>query len=255
MSFIDTHAHIYAKEFKDDINEVLENCRLAKIDKIYMPNIDHSSIDSMMELEERHPDLCVSMMGLHPCSVKKNFQKELYLVEEWVNNRRFAAIGETGIDLYWDKNFKEQQEEALKVQIGIAKKHKLPLILHCRESFKETITLIEKYSDVNLTGIFHCFTGDLDDANRVLEAGFLLGIGGVVTYKNGGLDKVIPHINLENIVLETDSPYLAPVPYRGKRNEPAYLVEIASKIADLKNVEIEEVMRKTTFNAQKLFSF
>ncbi|CAN5614643.1 TatD family hydrolase [soil metagenome] len=254
MPYIDTHAHIYAKEFESDINKVLEKSREVPISKIYMPNIDHTSIDRMMELEEKNRDLCLSMMGLHPCSVKKDFEKELYQVEEWLSKRKFAAIGETGIDLYWDKTFIRQQEEALKIQIDLAKKYKIPIVLHCRDSFEETIDIIEKHKDDDLKGIFHCFTGSLDEANRVINSGFYLGIGGVVTFKNGGLDKVLPDLDLSNIVLETDSPYLAPVPYRGKRNEPAYLESIAVKIAELKKIEIEEVMEATTFNAQKIFT-
>lgn len=254
MPYIDTHAHIYAIEFKEDIDEVLEKSRKENIAKIYMPNIDHRSIDSMMELEEKNQDFCISMMGLHPGSVKKDFEKELYQVEEWLTKRKFAAIGEAGIDLYWDKTFLAQQEEALKIQIELAKKYNLPIILHCRDSFEETISIIEKHKEEHLTGIFHCFTGNLDEANRVINAGFLLGIGGVVTFKNGGLDKVLPDIELKNIVLETDSPYLAPVPFRGKRNEPPYLLYIASRIAELKKTEIEQVMEITTHNAIRLFS-
>jgi TatD DNase family protein len=255
MPFIDTHSHIYAKDFKDDINEVLEKSRNENIAQIYMPNIDHSSIDGMMELEEKHQDFCISMMGLHPCSVKRDFEKELYLVEEWLSKRKFAAIGETGIDLYWDKTFLGQQQEALTIQIHLAKKYNLPIVLHCRDSFEETISIIEKHKEENLKGVFHCFTGNPDEAQRVINAGFLLGIGGVVTFKNGGLDKVIPDLDLKNIVLETDSPYLAPVPYRGKRNEPTYIPIIASKISQLKNIDIEEVMEITTNNALELFSF
>lgn len=254
MQFIETHAHIYAKEFNEDIGDVIERAQERKISKIYMPNIDHSSIDGMMELEEKYKGTCISMMGLHPCSVKKNFEKELYLIEEWLGKRKFAAIGETGIDLYWDKTFLSQQEEAFKIQIELAIKYKIPIIIHCRNSFEESISLIEKYQNENLTGIFHCFTGSLEEAERVLKAGFLLGIGGVVTFKNSGLDKVIKEVDLNKVVLETDSPYLAPVPYRGKRNEPSYIELVAEKLAREKRLELDEIAGITTKNALKLFA-
>jgi TatD DNase family protein len=218
-----------------------------------MPNVDHTSIDGMMELELQYPGQCISMMGLHPCYVKKDFEKELYLVEDWLSKRSFSAIGEIGIDLYWDTSFKAQQEEALKIQIALAEKYQLPIIIHCRNSFRETIEIIKSVKTDQLKGIFHCFSGNKEEAEEVISLGFKIGIGGVATFKNGGLDKVIPHINLEHLVLETDSPYLAPVPYRGKRNEPSYIPLIAEKIGELKNISAEEVGKITSDNALGLF--
>jgi TatD DNase family protein len=218
-----------------------------------MPNIDHSSIDDMMEVEQRFPDQCLSMMGLHPCSVKKDFEKELYIVENWLSKRKFSAVGEIGTDLYWDKTFWEQQKEAFRVQVTWAKKFNLPVVIHCRESINETIELLESLKDGNLKGVFHCFSGNMEQAKKIIEMGFYLGIGGVATFKNGGLDKVLPEIDLSNLVLETDSPYLAPVPYRGKRNSPVYIPLIAERIAQLNNVSIEEIMIATYNNASKLF--
>ena len=252
--FIDTHAHIYAEEFNADRDSMLSKAYEAGVHKIYMPNIDHTSIDGMMELENKYPQQCISMMGLHPCYVKKDFEKELYLVEDWLTKRSFSAIGEIGIDLHWDKTFLAQQEEALKIQIGLAKKYNLPIVLHCRNSFRETIEIIKSLKNESLKGIFHCFSGTKNEAEEVIELGFKIGIGGVVTFKNGGLDKVLPEISLEHIVLETDSPYLAPIPYRGKRNEPSYIPIIAVKIAELKNTSVQEVEQVTTKNALKLFN-
>lgn len=251
--FIDTHAHLYSEEFNNEREAILSKSFDLGVQKIYMPNIDHTSIDGMMELENKHPNQCISMMGLHPCYVKKDFEKELYIVEDWLNKREFCAVGEIGIDLYWDKTFLAQQEEALKIQIMFAQKFKLPIIIHCRNSFRETIELIKSVKNDTLEGIFHCFSGTKEEADEVISLGFKLGIGGVVTFKNGGLDKILPDINLEHIVLETDSPYLAPIPYRGKRNEPSYIPIIAQKIAEIKNCPIEEVQKTTTQNALALF--
>ncbi len=253
QQFIDTHAHIYHDDFKPDRADMLNRCLEARIGKTYMPNIDHASIDAMLDLESRSEGRCISMMGLHPCSVKKDFERELYLVEDWLSKRSFAAVGEIGTDLYWDKSFFEQQKEAFTVQINWAKKYGLPVVIHCRESIEETIALVENLKDNNLTGIFHCFTGDLKQAERIIALGFYIGIGGVVTFKNSGLAKVVPDIALDHIVLETDSPYLAPVPHRGKRNEPAYIPLVAGKIATLKRITIEEVQEVTSTNALKLF--
>lgn len=250
---IDTHAHIYTKEFKDDLPGIISNCRTSGIEKILMPNVDHDSIDLMFAVEEEYPEMCISMMGLHPSSVDKHIQKQLYEVEGWLEKRSFIAVGEIGIDLYWDKSFKDLQEEAFRVQVGFAKKHNLPIVIHCRNAFEETIAIVEELHDGALTGVFHCFAGSAEEAARVTNLGFFLGIGGVATFKNGGLDKVIPEISLQHIVLETDSPYLAPAPYRGKRNEPGYLPVIAQKIGDLKQIPINEVAEATTKNAEKLF--
>ena len=251
--FVDSHAHIYHKQFRNDIDDTLARSFEAGVDQIYMPNIDHESIDAMMELEQRYPDNCYSTMGLHPCSVNKSFEKELYIVEEWLAKRSFVAIGEAGIDLYWDKTFLPEQEEALRIQVRWAKKYQIPIILHCRDSFEETIRIIEDENDDSLCGIFHCFTGSIEEANRVLETGFYIGIGWVSTFKNGGLDAVIPELPLEKVVLETDSPYLAPVPHRGKRNEPAYIPLVAQRIADFRAMPVEEVAARTTAAANAVF--
>jgi len=249
----DTHAHIYSKDFDEDRTEMLRQCDDSDIKRIYMPNIDHTSIDDMLELELRHPRQCFAMMGLHPCSVKKDFENELYRVEEWLSKRKFSAVGEMGTDLYWDKTYWNQQQETFKIQVGWAKKYRLPIVIHCRESIHETIELLEPLLDGQLTGIFHCFSGNQEQANKIIAMGFYLGMGGVVTFKNGGLDKVLPEIDLKNIVLETDSPYLAPTPHRGKRNSPLYIPLIAAKIAEVKKISLDEVKSMTTRNALKLF--
>lgn len=251
---IETHAHLYAEEFDKDRDTAVAMAGEKGVSKIYMPNVDSSSIDRMMEAELKYKNVCISTMGLHPCYVKKEFQRELYLVEDWLGKRKFAAIGEIGIDLYWDLTFRAQQEEAFCIQVELAKKYKLPIIIHCRNSFRETMDLLKPLLDGQLKGIFHCFGGTLEEANEVIEAGFLMGIGGVVTFKKAGLDQVIPSVSLDHLVLETDSPYLAPVPYRGKRNEPSYLSIIAQQIADYKQCSLQEVTEKTTANATSLFA-
>ncbi|WP_187261639.1 TatD family hydrolase [Pontibacter beigongshangensis] len=253
MSFIDSHAHIYAEAFRPDQAEALAKAEAEGVDKIYMPNIDHTSIEAMLETEAQHPRLCLPMMGLHPTSVQKDFEKELYLVEEWLGKRQFAAVGECGIDLYWDKTFLPQQQEALRVQVALAKKHQLPVVLHTRDSFDEAYEIVAQAQDGTLTGVFHCFTGTLEQANKVKELGFLMGIGGVATFKNGGLDKLLPHLSLQDIMLETDCPYLAPAPHRGKRNQPAYLPLIANRVAELMQKSVEEVAMATAKNATGLF--
>ncbi|SIQ87911.1 TatD family hydrolase [Pontibacter lucknowensis] len=253
MTLVDSHAHIYSEQFKQDREEALARALAEGVEKIYMPNIDHTSIDIMLETEEKHPNQCIAMMGLHPTSVDKDFEKELYLVEEWLDKRKFAAVGECGIDLYWDKTFLTQQQEALRVQVELAKKHQLPIVLHTRDSFDETYEIIAAAQDGTLKGIFHCFSGTVEQAEKVKELGFLMGIGGVATFKNGGLDKVLPHVSLDDLVLETDCPYLAPVPHRGKRNEPVYLPLVARRVAELMQKPVEEVAQTTTRNAFNLF--
>ncbi len=251
--FIDTHAHLYAEEFREDLKEVIHRCEESYVEKIFMPNIDHTSIDAMMETEAHYAGVCFATMGLHPCSVKKDFQRELYIVEEWLTKRKFSAIGEMGTDLYWDKTYWNEQKEVFAIQVEWAKKYSLPIIIHCRESIDETIAMVEQLHDDKLTGVFHCFAGNAEQAHKILGLNFVLGIGGVSTFKKGGLDLVLPEIPLGSIVLETDSPYLAPVPHRGKRNEPSYIPLIAQRVAAIKNVTVEEVMTQTTNNALKLF--
>lgn len=252
--WIDTHAHIYSEDFDSDRAEAIARALEAGVQRLYMPNVDHASIDGMLALEMKYPEHCFPMMGLHPCSVKADFEKELYRVETWLAKRSFAAVGEMGTDLYWDKTFWEQQQEAFRIQVGWARQYKLPLVIHCRESMDETIRMIEELQDGTLRGIFHCFTGNRQQAERIIKAGFLLGIGGVSTFKKGGLDLVLPDIGLDALVLETDSPYLAPVPHRGKRNEPSYIPIIAQRVADLLQRDLADVQKITTHNALKLFS-
>ncbi|MBB3697687.1 YchF/TatD family DNA exonuclease [Flammeovirga yaeyamensis] len=251
---IDTHAHIYSDKFKTDIDKILSEAFNNKIKHILMPNIDHTSIDGMLELEEKYPQQCLSMMGLHPCHVNAEFEKELYIVEEWLNKRKFIAVGEMGMDLYWDKTFKEQQIEAFKIQADFAVKHQLPLVIHARDAMTETISLLEEIKTDGLFGVLHCFTGTLEEAKQLIDLGFHLGIGGVATFKNGGLDKVIPHVDIKHLVLETDSPYLAPKPFRGKRNQPEYTNYVCDKVADFYGISGSEVEEITDKNAYKLFS-
>lgn len=251
--FVDTHTHLYAKQFDKDRPEAMERCREVGVDHLYLPNIDRESIDVMMEMEGRYPGQCSAMMGLHPCSVNKDFEKELYEVESWLARRDFVAVGEIGTDLYWDDQFFEQQKEALQIQVGWAKQYKLPIVIHCRESFRETIEILEPLKDESLRGVFHCFTGSLEEAQEAIALGFYLGIGGVSTFKKGGLDRVIPEVSLDHLLLETDSPYLAPVPYRGKRNESSYIPIIAQRVSDLSGSPLEEVGKITSANARELF--
>ncbi|MEA5139870.1 TatD family hydrolase [Arcicella rigui] len=252
LQIIETHAHIYDETYQEDRDEMLQKAFSAGVSQIWMPNCASETIDGMMVLAEKYPKQCFPMMGLHPCYVKEDFEKELAIVEDWLNKYKFIAIGEIGMDLYWDKTFVKQQEEAFLYQCQLAKKHDLWIDIHSRNAFWETVNLIEKNADPNLKGIFHCFTGTLEEAQKAIELGFLLGIGGVATFKNGGLDKILPHIDLTSIVLETDAPYLAPVPYRGKRNEPAYLTIIAQRVADLMECSIEKVIEQSTQNALHL---
>ncbi|HRK53304.1 MAG TPA: TatD family hydrolase [Cyclobacteriaceae bacterium] len=252
--WIDSHAHIYLKEFDHDRAEVLRRSDEHNVQKIYMPNIDHTSIDNMLEVEAKNPEQCISMMGLHPCSVNKDFEKELYHVESWLSKRTFAAVGEIGTDLYWDKTYWEQQKEAFNIQVKWARQYELPIVIHCRDSIDQTIDLVEALHDDKLKGVFHCFTGTQEQAKRITQLGFYLGIGGVSTFKNGGMDTVIPELDVSTILLETDSPYLSPVPHRGKRNEPAYIPIIAERVADLKKITLEELQLATSTNAQNLFS-
>jgi len=255
MFFTDTHTHLYLNAFDDDRAETIERALGQDIKGMLLPNIDSTSIDNLLALCKQYPNNCFPMMGLHPTSVKENFEEELVLVEEWLEKQKFYAIGETGIDLYWVKTFLKEQKAALIRQIELAKKHHLPIVIHMRDSFDETYFLIKEHSSSELSGVFHCFTGNLEQAQKIIEMKFMLGIGGVVTFKNSGLDEVVKEIDLEHIVLETDSPFLAPVPFRGKRNESAYIKLIAKKIAEIKNITVDEVAEITTHNANKLFKF
>jgi TatD DNase family protein len=249
----DTHAHIYLQEFDADREEVLERARRAGLGKILMPNIDDRSVEAMLEVESRYPDMCCAMMGLHPCSVREHVQRQLYQIEEWLNKRPFVAIGEMGTDRYWDTTYWDQQVEAFRIQAGFARKYRLPMVIHCRNSLDETLDLLDELQDGTLKGVFHCFTGSRLQADRIMQLGYYVGIGGVATFKNGGLEQVIPHVPLDRIVLETDSPYLAPAPYRGKRNEPAYLLQVATRLADCLRLDLNEFQEITHRNVQQLF--
>jgi TatD DNase family protein len=252
MTFIDTHSHIYLKDFASDLPEVMENADKVGIRTILMPAIDSDTHKQMLKTERDQPH-CLSMMGLHPCSVRENYLTELNIVEEYLASRNFVAIGETGLDFYWDITFKTQQKEAFEQQIGWALKYDIPVVIHSRSSTDECIDMVSKNQQGKLKGVFHCFSGSLQQARQILDLGFYLGIGGVLTFKNAGLDKVVSGVDLDNIILETDAPYLAPVPFRGKRNEPGYISYVARKLAEIKSLPIEEIAAITTRNAQKLF--
>lgn len=254
MQFIDTHTHLFLPEFDDDRNKVIVNAQKNGVEKILLPNVDGTTIDSLLDLASKYPDFCYPMMGLHPTSVKENYKEEIENVENWLQRRKFYAIGEIGIDLYWDKAYKIQQEKAFRYQINLAKKYDLPIVIHARESFDEIFKIMDDVADEKLYGVFHAFTGDEIQAERIIEWGFKIGIGGIVTFKNSDLNKVVHNIDINHIVLETDSPYLSPVPKRGKRNESANIIHIAEKIAEIKNITLREVAEKTTFNAKQLFS-
>ncbi|HSP40672.1 MAG TPA: TatD family hydrolase [Gillisia sp.] len=253
MILTDTHTHLYSKEFDKDRKEAIQNAIDHHITRFFIPAIDSSHTSSMYDLEKSFPDNIFLMMGLHPTSVKENFEEELRHIEEQFATRDFYAVGETGIDLYWDKSFLKQQQEAFRFQIQLAKKKRLPVVIHCRDAFDEIFEVLETEKDQDLFGIFHCFTGNHEQAQTAMSFNMKLGIGGVVTFKNGGIDKFLDEIPIENIVLETDSPYLAPVPYRGKRNESTYLEIIAQKIADIYNLSIEDVAKITTQTSRNVF--
>lgn len=225
----------------------------AGVHKLLLPNIDHSSIEGMLALEEQYPGQCYAMMGLHPCYVDENVEKEMALVREWLAKRPFIAVGEIGLDFYWDKTHAALQHQVFREQLQLSKDYKLPVVIHSRESTRQCIDEVRSMQDGQLSGVFHCFSGTLEEAREVIDLGFYLGIGGVVTFKKSGLDKIVEQIDLQHIVLETDAPYLAPVPYRGKRNESAYIPLIGEMVADVKNLKIDEVAAVTTSNALKLF--
>ncbi len=253
MQFIDTHSHLYLPEFDKNRDKVINRAIREGISKIFLPNIDTRSVKPMMDLVNKYPDFCFPMIGLHPTSVRKNYRDVLKEVQEYLLKENFIAIGEIGIDLYWDNTYKEEQKKAFREQIGLAIDNHLPVVIHIRESFDEVFQILDDFKPDYPKGIFHSFTGNLYQANRAIAMGFKLGIGGIVTFKNSGLDKVVKDIDPKHIVLETDSPYLAPVPKRGKRNESSYLVFTAQKIAELHNIPIEKIAVITTQNAIKLF--
>ena len=254
MKLVDTHCHLYLDDFKEDSPEVIRRAIDDGVEKFYLPNIDLAVIPDMLALESAYPGQCLAMMGLHPCSVKANYKEELAVMRDWLDKRKFAAIGEVGLDFFWDTSFEKEQYEAFHTQAEWALQFGLPLVIHSRKSLDECINLVREHQDGNLTGIFHCFSGSVDQAERIIDLGFHLGIGGVVTYKNGGLEPVIQKLGLAKVVLETDAPYLTPVPFRGKRNEPAYLKYVDEKLALITGKNVEDVAEITTKNAEKVFS-
>lgn len=254
MKLIDTHCHLYAEEFKEDRDAMIERGIRIGVEHFYLPAIDSTEIDGMLALEEKYPGVCIAMMGLHPCYVKENYKKELAIVEDWLNKRPFAAVGEIGLDFYWDTSFKEQQIEAFNLQMDWALIKKIPIVIHTRNAMQETLEMVKPYAAKGLKGIFHCFSGSYESALQIINMGFLLGIGGVITYKNAGLPEVLEKIDLKHIVLETDAPYLTPVPFRGKRNESSYLQYVVEKLSDIKQVSKDEIAAITTANAGRLFT-
>ena len=256
MYLIDSHTHLYLPEFKDDLKNVIERAVASGVSKMFLPNIDSTTIESMLKVVANYPSHFFPMMGLHPCSVKENWEAELKVVEEnlFNNKVKFYGVGETGLDFYWDKTFIEQQKSSLVKQINWAADLNLPIIIHSRDATNECIELINNENKKNCFGVFHCFSGTLEQAKEIVDMGFYLGIGGVVTFKNGGLDRVLPNLSIDHIVLETDSPYLAPVPHRGKRNESSYLPHVVSKISERMNISEAEVVIATSKNSIKLFS-
>ena len=250
---IDTHCHLYLDEFKNDIADVIKRAEAEGINKFYLPAIDSSEIENIFLLEEKFPGKCFAMMGLHPCSVKENYMQELAIVKDWLSKKKFAAVGEIGLDFFWDKTFIAQQYEAFRTQIELSLQYDLPIVIHSRNAMQETIEIVKEFTSKGVRGIFHCFGGTVENAREIIDTGFYLGIGGVLTYKKSGLAEVLDEIDLKYIVLETDSPYLTPVPFRGKRNESSYLKYIIEKLALIKNVSVEEVAEITTANAEKIF--
>jgi TatD DNase family protein len=253
MNLTDTHCHLYLDEFKEDSPEVIQRAIDAGVSKFYLPNIDLGVIPDMLALESAYPGQCMAMMGLHPCSVKANYRDELIIMREWLDKRKFAAIGEVGLDFFWDTSFEKEQYDAFHIQAEWALQFGLPLVIHSRKSMDECISLVQEHQDGKLNGIFHCFSGSVEQAEKIIDLGFYLGIGGVITYKNGGLEPVIQKLGLDRVVLETDAPYLTPVPFRGKRNEPAYLKYVVEKLALITGKNMDEVAEITTRNAEKVF--
>jgi TatD DNase family protein len=255
MRFIDTHSHIYDTGFQEDMDAVMVAAKSVGIEKIYMPGIDSTCIDDMMGMETKYPGFCIPMMGLHPCYVKENYQEELAIVEGWLAKRKFAAIGEIGLDYYWDKTFAKEQQLVFEKQMQWGLDLGLPINIHTRNAMGETIEMVKPFAKKGLKGIFHCFSGSKESAEQIVEMGFLLGLGGVLTYKNAGVAEAVVDIPMEFLVLETDAPYLPPVPYRGKRNEPAFMIEVAKKLAEIKNIPLHEVGEMTSGNAERIFIY
>lgn len=253
MIITDTHTHLYSEAFEQDQKAMMQRALDAGVERFFVPAIDSTYTQSMLDLEANYPENVFLMMGLHPTHVKENYKEELAQVEEWLSKRKFYAVGEIGIDLYWDQTFLKQQQEAFVHQIRLAKKHQLPIAIHCRESFDEIFEILEQEKGDDLFGIFHCFTGTLGQAHRALSYNMKLGIGGVATFKNGKIDQFLNQIDLKHIVLETDSPYLAPAPHRGKRNESSYIIKVLEKLSSLYGMPEEEIAAITTENSKEIF--
>lgn len=251
--FVDTHTHIYLPELSAEIDQVIARANANGIRQFFLPNIDSSSVDAVFKLANQFPDQCYPMMGLHPCSVNENYEQELATIIAAARANKIFAIGEIGMDLYWDKTFEQTQREVFISQIELAKELSLPIVIHCRKAFDETLAILKAAQAPNLRGIFHCFSGSLQQAHQIIDLGFYLGIGGVLTYKNAGVAEAIKEIPMEYLFLETDAPYLPPVPYRGKRNEPAFMLEVAKKLAEIKEMPLHEIAAITTANAERLF--
>lgn len=249
----DTHTHLYSSQFNEDQKEMIQRAKDVGVSRFFIPAIDSSYTESMLKLEEEYPLDVYLMMGLHPTSVKENYLEELQHVKEWIDKKDFYAIGEIGIDLYWDKSFLKQQQEAFSTQIKWAKEKKLPIVIHCRDAFDEIFEILEEEKGDDLRGIFHCFTGTKEQADKAISYNMKLGIGGVATFKNGKIDKFLNEIDLQHIVLETDAPYLAPTPYRGKRNESAYITNVIDKLVDIYGVSFKEISEITTQNSKAIF--
>jgi TatD DNase family protein len=254
MTIIDTHCHLYSEEFATDIDTILHKAQQYGVQQFYLPGIDSTAINAMLTLESNYPQVCKAMMGLHPCYVKENYKDELSIVEDWLQKRPFAAVGEIGLDFYWDKTFVKEQHEAFRTQIEWAIAYNLPIVIHTRNAMQETINIVKEYTNKGLRGIFHCFSGSAESAKEIIKAGFYLGIGGVITYKNAGLAEVLQEIDVAHLVLETDAPYLTPLPFRGKRNESSYLQYIIEKLAAVKQMPVEKIAAITTANAQNIFA-
>lgn len=250
----DTHTHLYSEQFDEDRSEMIQRAKDAGVSRFFIPAIDSSYTQRMLDLEKNHPNEVFLMMGLHPTSVKENYKEELALVKEWIDKRNFYAIGEIGIDLYWDKTFLKQQQDAFATQIQWAKEKKLPINIHCRDAFDEVFEVLENEKSDDLFGIFHCFTGTQEQAEKAISYNMKLGIGGVATFKNGKIDKFLSEIDIKHIVLETDSPYLAPTPYRGKRNESSYITQVVGKLVDIYGLPYNEIAKITTQNSKAVFN-
>jgi TatD DNase family protein len=253
MQITDTHTHLYSEQFNEDRTEMVQRAIDLGVSRFFIPAIDSNYLDAMLDLEKDFPENIFLMMGLHPTHVKENFEEELAFVKKWLDTRNFYAVGEIGIDLYWDKTFLKQQQLAFKTQIQWAKEKNLPIVIHCRDAFDEIFEVLEEVKDAKLFGIFHCFSGTLEQAKKAISYNMKLGIGGVVTFKNGKIDQFLGEIPIEHIVLETDSPYLAPTPFRGKRNESSYITKVLDKLVDIYKLTPEEIAKITTQNSKDVF--